>query len=276
MGVDLRHKKTEFYVSLGAAILGLFACAMASVMGGYVSFAWFTANRQVSGNVSNLIAAEDNTVESVKVYPFFNVTSEGGTPVAGVLTFDKTASSEQNMGDYSILKQEGNAVLIEVDLTASAQSKHTIDINAHSAGTTFLGALDGNGALITPLQPTGNSLSSVVHFYAFSSASIGGLDDTGATHYSVTLSNTINQNADKMTFVSDDQIISDQAVGTLAGPGVSKVFFVLDYDISLVELVYSANLGNDVAAGMGVEVKEDGLAYLSYTPDFYFWLNALD
>jgi hypothetical protein len=276
MGLNLKHKKTEFYVSLGAVILGLAACIITSVMGGYVTFAWFSANRTVSATANNLVVAANNTIHAIKVYPFYDVTAAGGTAVDGTLTFSKTASTSQDMGDYSILKQNGNGVLIEADLTAFAQSKNTIDITAHSNATTFLGQLDSSGTLIDPLKSTGNSLSSVVHFYAFASSSITGLDDSAATYYSVALSSTINPNAAKMTFVSDNKIVTDQQIGTITGPNVQKVFFVLDYDIALIEQVYSANLGNDVANGGGGTMKSDGQTYLSYLQDFYFWINAID
>jgi hypothetical protein len=121
MGIELKHKKTEFYVSLGAAVIGTIACALVSIMGGWVTFAWFTANRTASATASNLVVAAQNTVASVKVYPFYDVTASGGTAVDGTLTFSKTASTSQDMGDYSILKQNGNGVLIEADLTTFAQ-----------------------------------------------------------------------------------------------------------------------------------------------------------
>jgi hypothetical protein len=276
MGLNLQHKKTEFYVSLGAAILGLTACVITSVMGGYVTFAWFSANRTVTASANNLVVAAKNTVSSTKVYPFYDVTASGGTAVDGTLTFSKTASTSQDMGDYSILKQEGNAILIEADLTTYAQGMNSIEISAHSNATTFLAEIDSSGALIRPLANSGNSLSSVVHFYAFSSASITGLNDNSAAYYSVALNSTINPGATKMTFVSGGKIVNDQSIGSIAGPSVQKVFFVLDYDISLIEQVYSANLGNDVANGGGGTMKSDNQSYLSYTQDFYFWLNAVN
>jgi len=276
MGLNLKHKKTEFYVSLGAAILGLTACVITSVMGGYVTFAWFSANRTAAASASNLVVAAKNTVSSTKVYPFYDVTTSGGTAVDGTLTFSKTASTSQDMGDYSILKQEGNAILIEADLTTYAQNRNSIVISAHSNATNFLAELDSSGQLIRPLATSGNSLSSVVHFYAFSSAAIIGLNDSAVAYYSVPLNNTINPGAAKMTFVSGGKIVNDQQIGSLAGPNVQKVFFVLDYDISLIEQVYSANLGNDIANGGGGTMKSDNQSYLSYTEDFYFWLNALD
>jgi hypothetical protein len=89
MGLNLKHKKTEFYVSLGAAVLGLTACIITSVMGGYVTFAWFTANRNVNATASNLVVGKKDTVASVAVYPYQTVAS----PATGVQTFSKTASA---------------------------------------------------------------------------------------------------------------------------------------------------------------------------------------
>jgi hypothetical protein len=265
MGIELKHKKTEFYVSLGAAVLGTIACALVSIMGGYVTFAWFTANRTASGTASNLVVGKRDTVASVTVYPYQTITS----PTDGVQTFSKTASTTNNLGNYSILKQTGNSILLEATLTSYAQSQSTFDVSAHSDATVYLGALDSTtGKLKQPLQLTGNSLSSIVDFYAFRAASI--VDSGG--YYSVTLANTINPTGQKMSFVSSNAIVADQSICTIT-ESVTKFYFILDYDIDQIEAIYSANIGNSDINDVS-NMASDGQSYLTYTTDFYFWINA--
>lgn len=256
------------YVTLAIAIVAFFACVITSVGGGYVTFAWFNATKQSTLNLNSLIVSQRGTVASVEVFPFYDVTANGGTSTSGVDTFSKTAETTHNMGHYSLLKPAGNAVLFKATLTDYGASASNLSLSAHSNASSYLGAVNASGAVITPLQTSGNSLSSIVCFYAFSSANIV---DSG-NYFSVTLSTTLNPNSSKLNFVSNDSIVTQVPIASLAGP-TNVVYFILDYDSSLIESIYSLNIGNSAINNVD-NISSDGQSYVSYTPDFYFWIAA--
>jgi hypothetical protein len=269
MAANLKRKKTEFYITLGLSVLGVIACAICSVEGGILTYAWFGPNRRTETAASNIITHSLDTVASVAIYPYHAITTAEGAATAGVFTYEKTASSTA-FGKYSILKPDGNGVLIEATLTDYGKKANSLSITALTDATVFLAELDPTTkTLKSPLALTGNSLTSIVCFYLFSSADIV---DSGS-YYSVTLANTKNTTGAKMTFVSaTSTIVSQVPMGTIAGPA-DKVYFVLDYDQTLIEQVYSANIGNMVINDVS-HISSDGQSYLSYTSDFSFWIDA--
>lgn len=269
MATALKYKKNEFYITLGFAVLGIIACAICSVEGGILTYAWFGPNRKTTVSASNMITHSLDTVSSVAIFPYHTLTAAEGTATAGVDTFEKT-SSDTAFGKYSILKPDGNGVLIEATLTDYGKKANSLTMTALTDATIFLAELDPTTkTLKSPLALSGNSLSSIVCFYLFSSADIV---DSGS-YYSVTLTNTKNTSGTKATFVSSTStIVSQVPLGTITGP-TDKVYFVLDYDQTLIEQVYSANIGNEVINDVS-HITSDGQSYLSYTSDFSFWIEA--
>jgi hypothetical protein len=280
MAANLKRKKTDFYIALGAAVIAFFACVLAAVGGGYVTLAWFNGTRNATVNTASLIVGQRGTVSSVNIYAYHSLTSTeltalGGTAPSGVYTFEKTPiSGTANLGKYSLLKPIENALLFEVTLSDYGKSTGNIDLSAHSDATAYHGAVNSDGTLALPLKSASqgtNSLSSIVCFYAFSGASGAGVS-VGDTYQSVTLASTVNPSASKLTFVSSKAIVNNVAISTLPS-SVNKVYFVLDYDISLIEDVYSANIGNDAVSNLD-NVGSDGQSYLIYLADFYFWISV--
>jgi hypothetical protein len=269
MATALQRKKTEFYVTLVLAVLGVAALGIASFQGGALTYAWFGPNRQTKLSASNMISHSLDTVASVALYPYHTLTASEGTTTEGVDTFEKTAS-DNALGKYSILKPDGNGVLLEVTLTDYGKQATSLTITGLSDATVFLAELDPTTkTLKSPLGLTGNSLSSIVCFYLFATSDIV---DSG-TYYSVTLANTKNSTGAKMTFVSSTStIVSSVPMGDITGP-TDKIYFVLDYDQTLIEQVYSANIGNSVINDVS-NISSDGQSYISFVSDFSFWIAA--
>jgi hypothetical protein len=269
MAANLKSKKTDFYITMGAAIIAFLACVFVSVGGSFVTFAWFTQNRAASVGVNNLVANSNDTVSKVEVFPYDST----ATQTTGVFTFGKTATN--TLGHYSLLKQTENAVLFKVTLTDYGAKAASLTLYAHSDATSWLGELDSTGAAKTLLASTGNSLSSIVCFYAFSS--ITG-DDSTSTNYSVTLANSLTPEHKALNFVSNSKLVNGVTLGTTTS-AVSTVYFVLDYDVALIESIYSANIGNPAISNIGGNATSsssggDGQTYVDYTADFNFWIAA--
>lgn len=266
MAAEIKKKKEELFITIALTVIALFACLMTTVGGSWVTLAWFSTNRVSQVNLNSLVVGQRGTVSSIDVYPYDSTL----TPQTGIYTFSKTPETVRDLGKYSLLQKEGNSVLFRVSLTEYGSSLATLNISAHSSATSYLGKTTDTGAAVTPLATSGNSLSSVVCFYAFSS-----VDDTQATYYSVTLANSLTPSHQKMTFVANDQIIAQQTMASVSGP-LSYVYFVLDYDSDQIEKIYSANIGNPAISAIGGDSSSSGdnTTYISYLADFYFWVEA--
>jgi hypothetical protein len=266
MATEIKKKKAEFYITLALAVIALLACLMTTVGSSWMTFAWFSTNRVSQVTLNSLVVGQRGTIDTIEVFPYDStVTTE-----TGVYAFSKTAETVRDLGKYSLLKQNGNAVLFKVTLSDYGRSASTINVSAYSSATSYLGKTDSTGAVITPLATSGNSLSSVVCFYAFSA-----VDESQTNYYSVTLANSLTPNHKKMTFVSNDEIVTTQAIASLSGP-VSTFYFVLDYDSEQIEKIYSANIGNPAISTISGAANSsgDGTTYISYLADFNFLLNV--
>ena len=230
----------------------------------WTTYAWFTRVATGSISVTDLVVRSYDTISQVAVYPYHVLDENDTQPAEGSYTFSKTPLANANlMGNYSILKQKENALLLELTLTDYAKSLSSLQLSAHTLATIYLGQLNEEShKLIQPLQLTGNSLTSIICFYSFTS-----LTDYG-TYSSVLPSATLNQNSDKMSFVSDKAIIEDLVICDIATQP-NKIYIVLDYDIESIEDIYSANIGNETITQLD-NPSEDGQTYLTYTSDFLF------
>ena len=65
----------------------------------FATLAWYTSSTQVQGNLGNLEVKYDEYVLSYEVYRYYSLE----TNVEGIYTFDKTSSTDKNLGGYSIL-----------------------------------------------------------------------------------------------------------------------------------------------------------------------------
>jgi hypothetical protein len=261
-------KKFKLSFAMTFSVLGVIACAFTIVDGSWVTFAWFSAQRTVSIDYASMIVASRDTVASVAVYPYHVLGSGEPASEDGVYTFEKTPTTTQNMGKYSLLRPTDNALLMEITLTSFASSADTVSVTAHTNASFFLGELDESNQLKQPLALTGNSLSSIVCFYAFAQSDVV---DAG-NYYSIALSSTKDVTGTKANFVSGYHLQTNVSLCSFSGP-LTKFYLILDYDISLIEYVYSANIGNDTINDV-TNIDEDGQSYLSFDQDFFFNVDA--
>lgn len=266
-------KKLKLYSSMILAVFMMIACAFVAVDGGYATFAWFTSKRTASVSYAQMVANSEDTVQGVKAYPYYPITDSGDpnySLTSSVYTFSLTSVSSGDFGKYSLLNPFGNALLLEIDLTEFALNAASIDFFAHSSASAFLGETNSDGTLKQELQPSGNSLSSIVCFYSFVPSNV----TKGTSYYSCALANTANMGSAKLTFVNDGALVNDVALSAFAG-GNSVLYVVVDYDAALIEYLYSMNIGNEAINAIdSAGTSGDGQTYLSYTSDFFFYVQA--
>jgi len=233
----------------------------------FATLAWYTSSTQVQGNLGNLEVKYDEYVLSYEVYRYYSLE----TNVEGIYTFDKTSSTDKNLGGYSILSS-GYQILFKINLTDFAASRNNLYLCAHTNTSTYLGELDTNGNLVTQLSATNNPLSSIVCFYSFKTANI---DSSNASYNLLNLSNSSNLSNKKANFISSDyKIVNNSNVGIglfqnsdyLAS---KSIYVVLDYDGASIERIYGLNIGNSVINGEAGSEEH----WLYYSPDFYFFIN---
>lgn len=263
-----QKRKLEFYLTLSLALILMVSCILAVVDGSYVTFAWFTTNRVASVNFTSLVATSLDTVKSIAVYPYVKNVSDGTT----VFTYSQTPVSSQTLGNYSLLTPTENSLLLEITLTDYAQSSTSLDLTAHTNASSYLGELNADGTLKTQLAETNNSLSSIVCFYAFASTDVATVNSGGTDYYSLTLSATQNAGGSKLNFVKSNALVKDVTMCSLTP--ASKFYLILDYDATLIEYIYSANIGNDAINNVD-NMASDGQSYISYIADFFFQINAI-
>lgn len=242
-------------------LLSLFLLAMANMVGlSLVTFAWFTAKQKVDNGTNNIVAIKDEIVEDVKFYSFD--TTQQGTKTQYL--FNTTPISERDLGKYSIINS-GYQLLVEIDFVPNSSASVRIETIAES----YLGQVSYNedGTVNYSLSERGNSLSSIVCFYAFSEEDVV-LSDSG-TFFTVNLSDSISG---KKGFVNDDYtgLLPGKSNEICNVSNADKLFVVIDYDEASIETIYSANLGNDVTSGVGDNMVSDdeGHTYIEYVADF--------
>lgn len=241
--------------------LVMLLCAFSLVV--TLSYSWFTARLYDEASVTSIVAYDEKIIDQVSFYQYKK--SDTLQP-EGVYNFEKTPSDIKDLGKYSIIGSQYQ-ILIEVTLTEYATSYSSFDVGAKSNASHYLGELDENGDLLTELQLNGNSLSSIVCFYAFDQSNISDEGD----YYSLDLANTSNTSGSKISFVQDSHLISD-GITMCNFTSTNKFFIVLDYDLELIEEIYSANLGNENISNMD-NIAEDGNSYITYIADFYFYVQ---
>jgi hypothetical protein len=257
-----RHSK-QFLSSIAFLLLCVGSLATAT-------YAWFYSNRTASINVTQMMVASRDIIDNVKVYPYHILTSEEGSFTEGTETFEKTPmTSEEDFGKYSLLSQNKNGLLLEVTLTDFAKTYSSISLSGHSFASVYLGEIDAStNKLKQALTTTDNSLSSIVCFYSFAASSIS--EETN--YYSVDLSTTLNSTGVKENFVSSENTLNSDVPLCSFSTIPDKFYLVLDYDPSLIEDIYSANIGNEAISDLGNMV--DGQSYITYTSDFCFVVSG--
>lgn len=264
MTKTLKKTKMEFGLTLFLAFLGLAACVACVTTGSLYTFAWFSTMTTGSVNFSKMVAYRNDVVSSVAVHPYDKTVTE----TAGIYTFKSETITTNILGDYSILNPKGNSVLLEITLSNYTQSLASVTLSAHSDASYYQGEVNSSGQLLHPLQASGNSLSSIVCYYAFNDSSV----TKTASGYNVPLASTLNEGGAKERFIQNNALVKDVPLCAISNPP-SVVYIVVDYDVELVESLYSANLGSEIVNGGGGTTRSDGQNYLSYNNDFRFYVG---
>lgn len=268
-------RKIKLYSSVAFAVFMLIACIITCVDGGWVTYAWFANTHVGQVDVATLIADSKDTVSGIKIYPYQKITdttdpSYGKTDT--IYTYSQTSVTSEEFGKYSLLEPDGNSLLIEIDLTEYAANAATLDLYATSSATSFLGELNSDGTLKQQLAKSGNSMSSIVCFYGFTSDKVVATTVSATSYYKVALADTANSTGAKMNFITSNSLNKLVKMAAVSGQQ-SKLYLVLAYDVPLIESIYSANIGNDVINDV-TDISEDGQTYISYAVDFAFTVNA--
>lgn len=246
--------------------LKLMACASTSLFClsgiGVSTFAWFASNRQVGFAYDTITVNDSGLIDrnGIQCYPAYRNENDVLNTVTGVDYVGSYAFGVNNFGKdslgnclarlhkYSLLDSpKGNAILVKIPL-ASGASASSITVKGFTTASVF------EGASGQQLEVSGNSLTSIVDFYCF-------LGDE------VTLNNnayyTANLNAATKTCFIDSsrQVTSSIDLGA-ASTMPSCIYIVIDYNIDLLNEVYSQNLGNPIL--------DDPENEIEYSIDFSF------
>ena len=229
------HKKYRIKL-VGALVAALFVNA--GVAGS--TYAWFVTNRTVFVDADEFVLDDGTMIDkdNVKIYPYYRVNDDivkDNTDFDNVntLAFSTTTINKAIMGRYDLMDSPlGNSILIEVPLV-SANEDPDFKVLGYSKSDTFEGT---PGKL---LHETGNSLTSIVDIYTFMSpTSIIGPGD----YTTITLTDTT-----KSCFVQSNKSIAKPLdMCTNDAANAQYVYVVIDYNIMLLQEVYSNNLGNEV------------------------------
>ncbi|MCQ2742812.1 MAG: hypothetical protein MJ239_05910 [Bacilli bacterium] len=237
------RKKRKIEV-LAAGALGLFTVATLGVS----SYAWFAVNRTASVEVQNIVAESSEFIRSVTYHHIYQTTT-----VDGVTNFSFNAgpTSELIIPTYSRATEDPrHQLLIEVelnsglgDVVAKAYAKNNI-------------LEKGNAWSSIDWAENGNPLSSIV--------TIAYIPAENVRHEGEFLNITKVQGDSFITLSDDGTTPSYQQNLDLNGviPNHDdhfSVYYVLDYNVDVIESIYSANIGNPVFESF--EVTENGLKF---------------
>jgi len=253
----------KFLVAASMILVNVLTCTFAT-------FAWFSSSTQVDNSADHLIASHDTYIQSYEVFPYYTLPSGN---VVGTYTFSTTATTTTDLGKFSLISS-GYQIMIKVELTDYAASLVSLNLYSHTSASLFLGELDPITNQVKQLLVlNGNSLSSVVCFYAFTSDKVATITDV-TSYYSVNLSDTCNVGGNAINFVSDNKLVTADPV--IANYSNSRyIYFVIDYDKDLINAIYAANIGNPVISDT-TNMDEYGNSYISYNSDFYFYIKKVD
>lgn len=236
-----------------------------------VTFAWFTAKQTVDNGVSNLVAVCPEIIQEVNYYQYHSI--DGVVQDEGIYTFEKSKSDSEEMGKYSIIGSDFQ-LLIEIVFTDYGSTRGVV-LSAISTADIYLGETitddQGNETPKQLLQKDNNSLSSVVCFYGFNENEI--VDD--GDYYTVDISEKTKKNFVKEE--NDVSVINNDSIRISSFEPSNRIYIVLDYDIELIEDIYSLNLGNEAISGeIDSGTGDITNSYIRYVPDFSFFVKEVD
>ena len=284
-----------------AVLFGLFTVALISVCatGMWSTFAWFAFQRTNSATLQHVAASSPDTIQVVNFYPcrYHKEYKIGETENTAMrYEFSETAlptGQVRDLGPYGVVNQNHNALLIELVLTPLALNSSTLYFSAETLAEKYLGNVASEADY---LQANGNSLSSVIEFYAFLGDSITegtttdpkGAEETTLYYCLDTADSTKNSfvgDLDPATETRnlikevalpiDGETVIDGTTVPEALTGNKSLFIILDYDVMLIEEIYSANLTNPTLYDYeSLYLGDDNNYYITYECDFFYYVRT--
>ena len=212
-----------------------FAVCVASA--GTATFAWFYVNRKVSADYQSIVATDIKYIKSCEYYAIDHVTVNSDN--TRTYSFHNTPlSASYAIGKYSrAFATEEHQILIKVtlnDLYSTFISTATADADILNGGHSW-DAINW--------QTSDNPLSSIAAFNAYPADQItingdylvlSPAADNPTTKYSF-----VSMSGEPPTYTKFLQI--DDEFTTSSDP---TIYFVIDYNLSAIDSIYSYNIGN--------------------------------
>ena len=258
-----------------------------------LSFAWFAKNDTVNGGGMSVAIENDANVVGAE---YFIAEKNGSNNGSTQLKFKQVPAEAARMGAYDILDKKYQ-LLAKVYLKSDME---TIRVTGNTQTAYFLGALENNKSKYPLLPPTSsdvnvpqestiimddgvtsmtytNVLSSVINFTIFQAGELTAL--TNGSGYEL-VSDTLpsgnriakfidSTDAEKPT--SSINLVGDSDTVTTGGPEefngqpCRTLFIMFSYDESIMEKIFSDNLGNNK---IYVEDSEGNLINIPFKCDF--------
>lgn len=238
--VDIRSKRLK-RIKLQAFLM-CFVSVGAVAAAGTATFAWFSTNKIATATYANIVAQDSSLVESVAYYKIQQTNTENGVTT---YIFNGTGTT---IPEYSrIDENEAHQLLIAITLrdnvtgckivAAPNSDSQILNMATSTSDTNQWSVIDWNK---TPYP-----LSTIISFYYTETANV--VDNNGSKKITIT-KNTSSSTT--QSFISLDQNTAYPVRNgdnlSLASSTTNKVVYVvLDYDLDLIESIYSFNIGND-------------------------------
>jgi hypothetical protein len=236
--------KRNFFV-LRAAVALCFSVVLLILFCLFFCYAWFSTNDEVSA-VGLSVDLKSSGITATITYYTCNGKNSG-------TTFVQSDSAE--LGTYDVMDStKSYRALIKFVFDNNISQ---VSLYAVSEAANYLGEYNSKGELISPLQTDGNSVSSIISFYALDYSCV---TSNGSI---VTLSNLGNYDTTQFVefksggFSFNDKICIAQNIQLEN----STLYILLDYNEEAVLDIFGKNLGNTNMGDGNVEFN---------SIDFYF------
>ncbi len=212
-----------------------FAVCVASA--GTATFAWFYVNRKVSADYQSIVATDVKYIKSCEYYAIDHVTVNSDN--TRTYSFNNTPlSAGYAIGKYSrAFATEEHQILIKVTLN----ELYSTFISTATADTDILNG--GHSWDAVSWATSNNPLSSIVAFNVYA------VDQITASGNYLVLSPTADNPTTKYSFVSMSGETPTytkflQIGNEFTTTADSVIYFVIDYNLSAIDSIYSYNIGN--------------------------------
>ena len=255
-----------------------------------LSFAWFAKNDTVNGGGMSVAIENDANVVGAE---YFIADKSNPDSSSAQLKFKKVPAEAARMGAYDILDKKYQ-LLAKVYLKSDME---TIRVTGNTQTAYFLGTLENNKSKYPLLPPTSgdynvpqestaggvtytNVLSSVINFTIFQAGELEArTDGTEGYYFAGTLpsgnriAKFINDSATATAPTPTINLVQTEGIDTITTGGPEEfngqpcrtLFIMFSYDETIMEKIFSDNLGNN---NIYVEDSEGNLINIPFKCDF--------